>query len=103
MLCEIIAPRVTLARAMAEIAAACAKDVGQPIKLKSRRGRNAAHEPMLTLHLSAEVAASQHRVWCLACRLACFCPDARISVLVHGEGAFAANTLILAREKRRTA
>lgn len=102
-LCEIIAPRVALARALAEIAATCARDVGQPIKLKSCGVRAAAHEPMLTLHLSAEVAASQHRVWCLACRLACFCPEARISVLVHGEGAFAAKTLTPAREKRRTA
>jgi hypothetical protein len=44
---------------------------------------------VLTLHLPAELAVSQHPVWCLACRLACFCPDARVSVLVRGEASFA--------------
>ena len=103
IVCEILAPRAALASALAEIAAACAKDVGQAIELKTLRIGPAAKEPLLTLHLPAEVAASQHRVWCLACRLACFCPDARVSVLVRGENAFAETAVRMDRRKRRSA
>ena len=89
IVCEILAPRAALAAGLAEIAATCAKDVGQPIALKRLVIGSHAHEPTLTLHLPVELASSQHQVWCLACRLACFCPDARVSVLVRGQAAFA--------------
>lgn len=91
ILCEIHAPRAAEAGALAEIASALARDVGQALTVKTLAiGRQTtAKEPVLTLHLPAELAASQHQVWCLACRLACFCPSARVSVLVRGEAAFA--------------
>jgi hypothetical protein len=86
ILCEIHAPRSAQAAALAEIAAALARDVGQPLTVKTLAvGRpTAAAEPALTLHLPVELASSQHEVWCLACRLACFCPSARVSVFVRG-------------------
>lgn len=90
ILCEIHAQRASEAGALAEIAADLARDIGQPLAVKTLAiGRQSGHrEPVLTLHLPIELAASQHPIWCLACRLACFCPSARVSVLVRGEAAF---------------
>lgn len=93
VLCEIVTARAAHAAVLAEVAAACARDVGQPLTVKTLRfGRRAPSpaQPTLTLHLPAELAASQHQIWCLACRLACFCPSARVSVLVLGADAFEA-------------
>lgn len=88
ILCEIHAPRSAQAAALAEIATVCARDVGQPLTVRALTIGKASAEPVLTLHLPVELAVEQHRVWCLACRLACFCPTARVSVLVSGESAF---------------
>ena len=90
LLCEISASPATRAATLAEIAAACALDVGQPLAVKTQRARrHPGRESVLTLHLPASLAATQHPVWCLACRLACFCPNVRVSVLVECETTFA--------------
>lgn len=89
IVCEIHAPRASQAAAFAEIAVVCARDIGQPLSVKKLVMGAEAREAVLTLHLPVELAIDQHRVWCLACRLACFCPGARVSVLVRGEAAFA--------------
>lgn len=101
ILCEIHAPRAAEAGALAEIAKTLAHEVGQSIAVrKIAIGRQAAvREPVLTLHLPAELAASQHQVWCLACRLACFCPSARVSVLVQGENSFAHGQALQPRKR----
>jgi len=91
--CEISAHRRPLAVALARIVRTCAQDIGQKITVRTHTTPSDGHRakaPVLTLHLSAELAAAQHPVWCLACRLACFCPAARVSVLVHGEDSFRA-------------
>jgi hypothetical protein len=69
--------------------------VGQPLVIQTRRQRRmvspphpANREPVLTLHLPAQLAATHHAIWCLACRLACFCPSVRINVLVRCEKSF---------------
>ncbi|MET0261256.1 MAG: hypothetical protein ABW223_00045 [Rariglobus sp.] len=104
IVCEIIASRAAKAAALAEIAATCARDVGQKVIFKTLVVSPAkAPEPVLTVHLPVEFAASQHQVWCLACRLACFCPDARVSVLVRGESAFGAKPKTVASRRRRSA
>lgn len=86
IVCEIVAPRAAQAAALAEIAATLARDVGQRLTVKTLAigARSRLAEPSLTLHLPVELAAAQHPIWCLACRLACFCPAARVSVLVQG-------------------
>lgn len=89
IICEIHAPRSSQAAALAEIATVCARDVGQPLISRTLAIGADCVEPSLTLHLPVELAEAQHRVWCLACRLACFCPSARVSVLVRGEATFA--------------
>jgi hypothetical protein len=100
--CEIHAPRSSHAAALAEIAVECAADVGQPLEAQALVVGRDCTEATLILHLPAELAVAQHRVWCLACRLACFCPEARVSVLIRGEKAFAP-TPVHAPPRRRTA
>lgn len=100
ILCEIYAPRTAQAGALAEIAATCARDAGQPLTVKTLVIGRQAPEAVLTLHLPVELASTQHVVWCLACRLACFCPDARVSVLVRGMDSFVATQ---PRSRRRPA
>ena len=85
LLCEIHAPSPTVAD-LARIVCFCAQEIGQSIDVLTREISRG--EPVITLHLSAEQAASQHPVWCFACRLACFCPNARVSVLVRAESGF---------------
>ncbi len=86
--CEILARRPAQAGTLAEILQICATDLGQTITLESHAERSLSSGPVVTLHLPAEVASSQNQVWCLACRLACFCPEARISVLISARDLF---------------
>jgi len=100
ILCDIIAPRASHAAVLAEIAATCARDLGQTLQPRTlrigRRARARARERrtddeeecVLILRLPAALAGSQHPVWCLACRLACFLPSARVSVLVEAADHF---------------
>lgn len=87
--CELLAPTGVKASSWAEIARACAEDVGLELTVHhSTTSSRSPVEPTLTLHLPVEFAASQHPAWCLACRIACFCPTLRVSVLVRSEGMF---------------
>lgn len=87
--CEISAADRPMAGALAHIARTCAQDLRQPLRILQRCGSAPAATPVVTLHLPAALAASQNQIWCLACRLACFCPDARVSVLVSAASEFA--------------
>jgi hypothetical protein len=100
IICEIHVPRSSQAAALAEIATVCARDVGQPLIARTVAIGADCREPSLTLHLPVELAVAQHRVWCLACRLACFCPGVRVSVLVRGESAFASTPLRVSGRRR---
>jgi hypothetical protein len=88
LLADISAPRLADARSIAKIVATCATDVGVAVQTTAHAPRKHVGAANITLHLPAEFAADQHPAWCLACRLACFCPDTRVGVLVHSESAF---------------
>lgn len=88
LLSEIHAARLADARAIAEIVTTCARDVGVTAQTHAHAPRRHTGAATITLHLPVEFAAEQHPAWCLACRLACFCSDSRVSVLVHSEAAF---------------
>ena len=93
--CEIFAPAAAHRSVLAEIAKACANDVGQPITIKRcqlQASRTRPQQPTVTLYLPAALAATQNQIWCLACRLACFCPSARVSVLILAVDAFSPAT-----------
>ena len=87
LLCEIVAPSRARAADLAAIARVCARDLRQTIRVR-RQPPVAGTESLIVLHLPAALAAAQHPIWCLACRLACFCPDVRVSVQVSCHGAF---------------
>lgn len=80
--CVITAADAPTTRALADIAQACARDLAVPLVVQASVARAAKSvpqpAPVLTLHLPVGFAASQRQVWCLACRLACFCPSARV-------------------------
>ena len=80
--CEIHASK-RLAPILANIVQTCARDLGQPITIVPTARANATI-PVITLVLPAELVIEPHQAWCLACRVACFCPDERVSVLVTG-------------------
>lgn len=82
VVCEIDAIS-SLARDYEAIVRTCAGDVAQAVRIRRLPGATSARTA-ITLRLPASMAASQHPIWCLACRLACFCPRARVSVLVSG-------------------
>jgi len=89
--CEIFAPAAAHRSVLAEIAKACANDVGQPITIKRcqlQASRTRPQEPTVTLYLPAALAATQNQIWCLAC----FCPSARVSVLILAVDAFSPAT-----------
>lgn len=103
VVCELRAPRKMIEAGLAEIVGACARDLGQPVEVIAQRVSSIEKEAVLTLHLSAKLATSQHQVWCLACRLACFCPDTRVSVLIHGQEIFPEQNHQYGRVERRMA
>jgi hypothetical protein len=70
------------AKDLAEIVRFSAQEIQQPIDVLVHETETGPHA--ITLHLLADDAATQHPAWCLACRLSCFCPTARVSVLVVG-------------------
>ena len=86
--CEIVAISAAEAAALSAIAETCARDVGQRVEIQGQVAGPRLKESVLTFHLPVELAVGQSQIWCLACRLACFCPKARICVLVLGESAF---------------
>jgi hypothetical protein len=104
VVCEIIADSIEQARTIARIAAACAFDVGQPVVIQTSRHarttsprQTATRVSVLTLHLPAELASTQNAIWCLACRLACFCPSVRVNVLVRCEKSFSTGSASVRR------
>jgi len=70
---------------MTKIITACANESGAAVHCTPTVSTD---EDTILLHLPVEFAGAQHPVWCLVCRLACYFPSARVSVLVHGESAF---------------
>ncbi len=110
--CEIRARHAAHAAVLAEIAVTCARDLGQSLRPRTLRiGKSdlnanpaaAEDEAVLTLRLPAALAGSQHQIWCLACRLACFLPSARVSVLIEATEAFRPSPHSRSLKARRSA
>ncbi|BET68268.1 hypothetical protein ASA1KI_31860 [Opitutales bacterium ASA1] len=81
--CEILAIK-TLAPVLRGIVETCARDVGQRLAVRVLPVRSRQVACTITLEIPAPLVLEPHQVWCLACRVACFCPQARVSVLVKG-------------------
>jgi len=88
VVCEIRSSHASEAGILSEIAKTCARELAQPLLVKTVSSSQRVQDPLITLQLPVEMAATQHEVWCLACRLACFCPSARVSVFVSASEIF---------------
>lgn len=97
--CEILASRKSVASDLAAIVQVCAQDLGVALRTQKRIGSIRPKNSVLTLHLPVEIAEAQSSIWCLACRLACFCPSTRVSILVRSEDAFGQPAPAQARRK----
>jgi hypothetical protein len=87
--CEVSTATAAQGEALAHIIKTCADELAQPLVVRrTRHRRSPRRENLVTLELPVDIAAAQHEAWCLACRISCFCPDTRVSVLVLGGEAF---------------
>ena len=59
-------------------------DTGAVITVHDRI-RSGLKAPEIHLSVTPEEPVEHHQVWCLACRVACFCSQARVSVLIESE------------------
>ncbi|KXU37646.1 hypothetical protein AXK12_01530 [Cephaloticoccus capnophilus] len=91
VVCEIRSTHASESGILAEIAKTCARELAQPLLVKTIQAGPSTQDPLITLQLPVEMAATQHEIWCLACRLACFCPSARVSVFVSASDLFTKN------------
>jgi len=85
ILCEIHAPD-RLATDLAWTVHFFAGQTGQSLTAVASEDR--VSEPAVTLHLQPGQNSPAHPVWCLVCRLACLCPQARVGILVHAADSF---------------
>lgn len=84
--CEIHAPDATLAAGLERTVTFCLEQ--SPFRADLVTREIAETDATVTLHLSPEQASPDHPVWCLVCRLACLCPQARVGVLVQAADSF---------------
>lgn len=84
--CEIISDHAQ-ADNLARVVSFCAKQTGFTLDIVARGIPDSV--PVVTLHLNARQAAPDQPVWCLVCRLACLCPQARVGTLIRAADRFA--------------
>jgi hypothetical protein len=68
----------------------CGLDLGKCVRVECAvRPLSRRKMPIcIVLHVSASEVCRDKTVWCLSCRVACFCSPASVSVIVHAEGEF---------------
>jgi len=79
--CEIVAADSRARRRLVQIVRACAIDLklSLPIEALERAGPLRRAETEIALRVPARMALARDAAWSLACRVACYCPDALIS------------------------
>lgn len=88
MLCEICAATGALAAELEHVVAYCAAQTGIHATVL-RLPPSGTGTAQITLRLPPEAAGPGEPVWCLVCRLACLCPQARVGVFVQASTAIA--------------
>jgi len=84
--CEIMADSATAAP-LGAIARTCAVDIGQPLVVRLKHALRA--EPSITFRVPVALLFEHDRAWCLVGRVACFCPQARVAVVIDATGSAA--------------
>ncbi len=89
--CDIVAPSETLRRELAQIAQICAVDLklALPLKIHEAAGDPTSFETTIHLSVHVESAIADDAIWNLACRIACFCPQARITTHIENARQYA--------------
>jgi len=88
MKCQIATASSAHGAELKRIAQQCAVDLGRALDCEVSLAAEQSAEPSLTLHMGADEAVAGDAGYCLACRLACFCPKARVSILISAVDAF---------------
>lgn len=81
--CEVLAVSQDAANALRSVVRDCAAELGHDVVISARAPEPFQGFATVTLQLSTEAALEAPWVWSLTCRLASFCGDARVSVLVR--------------------
>jgi hypothetical protein len=79
--CEIVAES-RLGAVLGRIVRTCADDLQLTVAIQSRVAKPAM-ATSITVHLPVDVLIESHLAWRLGFRVACFCPYARVGVLVR--------------------
>ena len=85
--CEILAPDDQKLVDLGKIAKACAIDLGinVPLVLIGSPQISRETESAILLKIPKEIAVLNDEIWRLASRIACFCPEIRVSTQIYSE------------------
>ena len=87
MKCLIESPDYDIAKQLESIALQCAIDAKTPMETKITV-RSKIQSSFITLQINVDEALGDSQSWCLACRLGCFCPAARVSIIISAQPLF---------------
>jgi hypothetical protein len=87
MKCLIESADYKTAKQLESIAMQCAMDVRVKVETKTTV-RSKIQSNFITLQINVDEALGDSQSWCLACRLSCFCPAARISIIISAQSLF---------------
>ncbi len=87
MKCLIESSNHKTAKQLESIAVQCAIDSRTQIETK-RVVRSKIQSNFITLQIDVSEALGDSQSWCLACRLSCFCPSTRISIIISAQPLF---------------
>ncbi|MEM9157508.1 MAG: hypothetical protein AAGB46_00560 [Verrucomicrobiota bacterium] len=85
--CEITAADQSLRKELKQIARTCAIDLklAYPIETLERSPIAAGNAPEISFSIPAQLALACDAIWDLACRVALFCPNARITTQIESD------------------
>ena len=88
--CEILAPDDHALVDIGKIAKTCAIDLGinVPLILIGSHQISRETESAISLKIPKEIAILNDGIWKLASRIACFCPEIRVSTQIYGQSNF---------------
>lgn len=88
--CEILAPDDRVLVDLGKIAKTCAIDLGIniPLVLIDSHQISRENESAISLKIPKEIAILNDGIWRLASRIACFCPEIRVSTQIYSGSNF---------------
>jgi hypothetical protein len=87
MKCLIESSDYNIAKQLENIALQCAMEAKTQIETKVTV-RSKIQSNFITLQINVDEALGDSQSWCLACRLSCFCPAARVSIIISAQPLF---------------